>query len=121
MDAMLNLGPAVPSSNNSSSVATNRAPCVTVFTNIAGAVSVTVDQAGIDAGRRLRSAVLPQNTFTPFHNYKRKQRNAPPPKDFDDDPAQQHPQVVSAAAAALAVQDLKIGVREALDRWALQT
>lgn len=35
--------------------------------------------------------------------------------------AAENPHITSAAAAAVSVEGIKKGVREALDRWALQT
>ena len=109
----------------------DHAPSVTVFTNIAGAVAVTVDRDGSAcAGRQLSSMPLPENAFNPFRE-RRSRRREPPPTakghgTGDDDVATTEaaaatPHVTSAAAAAVAVEGIKKGVQAALDRWALQT
>lgn len=111
----------------SASVATNIAPSVTVLTNIAGAVSVKADQAGIDAGRRLRLKLLPENLFNPFRGHHRRcistRRNDAgvsenPPQNLHE---VRPPLSSSSAAAAIAAEGIKAGVSEELDRWALQT
>lgn len=111
------------------------APSVTVFTNIAGAVSVTVDQAGIDAGHRLRSCLLPENLFNPFRGRRSKIKRGEVGTDADagiptssdaisprrNAGQPELPSAPSAAAASASANGIKDGVREALDRWALQT
>lgn len=102
------------------------APSVTVFTNMAGAVSVTVDrESSTDAGRRLSSKLLPENLFNPFRDCRSKRRQLVPPVEKKSAAAtgilEQNPHVTSAAAAAIAVEGIKKGVRDALDQWALQT
>ncbi|CAM9673594.1 unnamed protein product [Ectocarpus sp. 4 AP-2014] len=102
------------------------APSVTVFTNMAGAVSVTVDrESSTDAGRRLSSKLLPENLFNPFRDCRSKRRQLVPPVENKSAAAtgilKQNPHVTSAAAAAFAVEGIKKGVRDALDQWALQT
>lgn len=110
--------------------ATDHAPSVTVFTNIAGAVAVTVDRdSSIGAGRRLSSKPLPENIFNPFRECRSRRRELVTPKgrrstgDNAGAPgaAAENPHVTSAAAAAVAVEGIKKGVHDALDRWALQT
>lgn len=108
------------------------APSVTVYTNIAGAVAVTVDQAGRENGRRLRSKLLPENLFNPFRvRSDNKTQNigstntdsmgkgakdtAPSHAETDQD------HVRSSVAACIAAEGIKDGVRQALDQWALKT
>lgn len=110
----------------------DHAPSVTVFTNIAGAVAVTVDRdSSISARRRLSSKPLPENPFNPFRDYENSRRRqlgtTPQEKQrassagaTAEAPAK-NVHVASAAAAAVAVEGIKKGVRDALDRWALQT
>lgn len=99
------------------SAGTNRAPPVTAYTNIARASSVAVDQVGIDAGHRLRSARLPENMFNPFLSHPRKHvavsRGLATASGIQV--------VASATNTVSAVQDIQHGVDEALDRWALLT
>lgn len=102
------------------------APSVTVFTNMAGAVSVTVDrESSTEAGCRLSSKLLPENLFNPFRDCRSKRRQlvAAPEKKraVATGIPEQNPHVTSAAAAAIAVEGIKKGVRDALDKWALQT
>ncbi|CAN0323778.1 unnamed protein product [Ectocarpus fasciculatus] len=102
------------------------APSVTVFTNMAGAVSVTVDrESSTDAARRLSSRLLPENLFNPFRDCRSKRRQHVPPMAKKSAAAagipEQNPHITSAAAAAIAVEGIKKGVRDALDQWALQT
>lgn len=111
--------------------ATRHAPSVTVFTNIAGAVAVTVDRdSSTGAGRRLSSKPLPESAFNPFRQCRVRRREPATPngrRSTGDDvtasgaAAEENPHVTSAAAAAVAVEGIKKGVRDALDRWALQT
>ena len=108
--------------------AADHAPSVTVFTNIAGAVAVTVDrETSNSAGHRLASKPLPENFFNPFRECRSKRRSLPKQAKQDVGGVSasgvdgQNPHVVSAAAAAVAVEGIKKGVRDALDRWALQT
>ncbi|CAM9366451.1 unnamed protein product, partial [Scytosiphon promiscuus] len=96
---------------------------------MAGAVSVTVDrERSIERGRRLRSKVLPENLFNPFRHCRSRKRQLvtprvqPTPSDVPAaDVLVENHHVTSAAAAAIAVQGIKKGVSDALDRWALQT
>lgn len=107
----------------------SHAPSVTVFTNMAGAVSVTVDRERTsEGGRRLSSKVLPENLFNPFRHCRSKRRQLVTPRadqTASGVPAAQvppeNPHVTSAAEAAIAVQGIKKGVSDALNRWALQT
>lgn len=105
----------------------NHTPSVTVLTNIAGAVSV--DRAGIDAGLRLRSAPLPENRLCGVRARQTIQRISPSTNEnFGAQPrnqgaaAEQTHQlpVSSAAAAAVRAESIKDGIRDALNRWALQ-
>lgn len=133
--------PACATKISGSPTTTVHAPSVTVFTNIAGAVSVTVDQAGIDAGRRLRSSLLPENIFNPFRGRRSKIKRGgggvarddadekmpssevitPRRKDGQQSEHLQLSSTSSAAAASSSAHGIKDGVREALDLWALQT
>jgi len=89
---------------------------------------VTVDRERIiTAGHRLASKPLPENSFNPFRECRSKRRD-PAVKENQGDGGvsasgvdAQNPHVTSAAAAAVAVEGIKKGVRDALDRWALQT
>lgn len=112
--------------------ATHHAPSVTVFTNIAGAVAVTVDRdsSSTGAGRRLSSRPLPESIFNPFRECRSRRREPVTPRGrrstgdhvtAASEAAAENAHVTSAAAAAAAVEGIKKGVREALDRWALQT
>ena len=116
--------------DESTAKATDHAPSVTVFTNLAGAVAVTVDRdSSTSAGRRLSSKPLPENVFNRFRECRSRRREPETPKGRrsagDDASASgstaENPHVTSAAAAAVAVEGIKKGVRDALDRWALQT
>lgn len=116
----------------SNAAATDHAPSVTVFTNIAGAVAVTVDRdSSIVARRRISSKPLPENVFNPFRERRSRRREPAVPNGRQSSAednfvvalaaAEENPHVTSAAAAAIAVEGIKKGVRDALDRWALQT
>lgn len=109
------------------------APSITVFTNIAGAVAVTVDRdSSIGARRRISSKPLPENPFNPFREYQHssgrrqlttnlQEKQRASRVDAAAEVPAQNVHVTSAAAAAVAVEGIKKGVRDALDRWALQT
>lgn len=109
----------------------DHAPSVTVFTNIAGAVAVTVDRdSSIGAKRRLSSKPLPENPFNPFRDqHSRRRQLVDTPQENQRassagaaaEGISENVHVTSAAAAAVAVEGIKKGVRDALDRWALQT
>lgn len=103
---------------------------MTVYTNIAGAVAVTADRAIIDAGRRLRSIALPENPFNLNCANGRKRDDGKTAcasiggnrgKEPVPDVLVAKDLISAAAAAAVAVEGIKSGVREALGRWALQT
>ncbi|CAM9464309.1 unnamed protein product [Hapterophycus canaliculatus] len=96
---------------------------------MAGAVSVTLDRERTTQSRqRLSSKVLPENLFNPFRNCRSKRRQLVTPRENQtasgvpaaEVPAE-NPHITSAAAAAIAVQGIKKGVSDALNRWALQT
>lgn len=103
------------------------APSVTVYTNIAGAVAVTVDDVGRENGRRLRSKLLPENLFNPLRRRsdKKEQKTdstcnevndpTPPLTQTDKD------YVRSSVTACIAAEGIKTSVRQALDQWALKT
>lgn len=108
-------------------------------TGIDEAVSAATEQARIDARRRIQLALLPENAFSLLRDQRGKQRttaaatkstNGSTAGGFLSDdgvvPRNSHQRVVSApTAAAVSADDnnkgVKIGVGEALDRWALQT
>lgn len=114
------------------------APAVTVLTNIAGAVAVTREQphdtpttgfqvnSGLDAGQRLRSKHLPENLFNPFRRRDSRRpidalkitQNADLEADSQQSTRELHH---SAGGTSAAAEHIKGGIREALDRWALQT
>lgn len=110
--------------------AASHAPSVTVFTNMTGAVSVAVDRERTsESGRRLSLKALPENLFNPFRNCRSKRRQLVTPRANQTAPSDaptaevpaENVHVTSAAAAAIAVQGIKKGVSDAMDRWALQT
>lgn len=111
------------------------APSVTVYTNIAGAVAVTVDQVGLDAGRRLRSRILPENVFNPFRCHHETKNTTPvgcAVKNLaagggggaageSGDGRRSNENIRSSVAACNAAEEMINGVREELNRWTLQT
>lgn len=142
---------AVATERNPSTVAASL-PVVAaaVVTDVAGAVSAAAEQARIDAGRRIRSALLPESVFVPSScrgsrgRQQQQQRTTVATtttitarrnnnnnstagggvRSSDGFPQKTAPFVsapTAAAAAAIAGEDIHVGVREALDRWALQT
>lgn len=107
------------------------APSVTVYTNIAGAVAVTVVQGERDGKSRIRSKLLPENPFNPFR-FSRSSSAADKKQivGTDEAPKESVPQVHeqfdnehvrSSVAACIAAESIKAEVRKELDKWALQT
>ena len=115
-----------------------------VVTDVAGAVSAAAEQARIDAGRRIRLALLPESVFSSHSSCQggrggqqqqrrtaatttaRKNGNINSSTEsgipFDGFPGTKaHAVSPPTAAAATVGEGVNIGVREALDRWALQT
>lgn len=139
MSAVVGMGAMVSASSKAATerdLSTAAVPvAVETDVDVEGAVSAAAEQARIDAVRRIRSAPLPESIFSPSQGRRGKQRttvvttrknndiNSTASGVSSDGFPQKKVHVVSAptaAAVTIAGEGIHVGVREALDRWALQ-